>query len=534
MYSRHKRRVLCLLLVLACTGSALAELQNVQVGGEIRIRGNFITNGLVRTTFMGIPEVRWPASLLTGRPIGGPGAAGGFNGLGIVSPVKWSDTDGGDVGFVEQRTRLNINADFTDDVSAFIEFDSYDIWGQDFRSLNYITGADSPGWTGDDVEVYQSYIEAENMFDLPLRLRVGRQELSFGSEWLVGPKDYVYFFYGRSFDGARLTYKTDTFSVDAFAAELAEGGPFEEDEDVWFYGLYASCTAIENHTFDLYWLWLRDARRVADTNLAWFGEWVEDLFNIDDYDPTNLHTVGFRASGLIGALDYEVEAAYQFGDAGQVGTTFKPFVYGDDDAEFDTWGGHFDVGYTFDVAWKPRPFIGGAYFGGEDNRDISFWEWLNPFDQPEASVSFNRLFSNSMYCGAIDAFNDLSNCWLGRAGVVVHPTPAFDVILAATYFEAIEPFDAPVHFKVGRYRIPIAPALSFWTQENSDEIGWDTSIFVVYHYSEDVTCTFQYSRFWVGDGVADGAFIYNNGLIFSGGRDDKDADFLAAEMRIKF
>lgn len=533
MHLGRTQRVVCLALLVACTGTALAELQNVQVGGEIRIRGNYITNGLVRNTLLGIPEVRWPAAFLTGRAIGGPGAAGGYNGLGVVSPVKWYDSNGGNFGFVEHRTRLNLKADFTGNVNAFIELDSYDIWGEDFRS-DYVTGGDFAPNTSEDVEIYQLYVEAENMFDLPLRLRLGRQELSFGSEWLVGPKEFVYFFYGRSFDAARLTYKTDSFSVDAFAAELAEGGPFEEDEDVWFYGLYSTCTAVENHTFDLYWFWVRDARSVSDTNLTWFGEWMEDVFGVDDYDPTNLHTVGFRAAGLVGAFDYEAELAYQFGDADQVGTTFKPFLYGDDEAEFDAWGGHFDIGYTFDVPWMPRPFIGGAYFGGEDNRDISFWDWLNPFDRPEASVSFNRLFSNAMYCGAIDAFNDLSNCWLARVGVVAHPTESLDVILAATYFEILEPFDAPVHFTIGRYRVPIAPMLSFWTQENSDELGWDTSLFIVYHYSEDVTVRLQYSRFWVGDGAAEGAFTYNNGLIFNGGVDDKDADFIAAEMSVKF
>ena len=72
------------------------------------------------------------------------------------------------------------------------------------------------------------------------------------------------------------------------------------------------------------------------------------------------------------------------------------------------------------------------------------------------------------------------------------------------------------------------------TQENSDELGWDTSLFIVYHYSEDVTVRLQYSRFWVGDGAAEGAFTYNNGLIFNGGVDDKDADFIAAEMSVKF
>ncbi len=99
MHLGRTQRVVCLALLVACTGTALAELQNVQVGGEIRIRGNYITNGLVRNTLLGIPEVRWPAAFLTGRAIGGPGAAGGYNGLGVVSPVKWYDSNGGEFRF---------------------------------------------------------------------------------------------------------------------------------------------------------------------------------------------------------------------------------------------------------------------------------------------------------------------------------------------------------------------------------------------------------------------------------------------------
>jgi hypothetical protein len=80
-----------------------------------------------------------------------------------------------------------------------------------------------------------------------LRARIGRQELSFGNEWLVGNKDFGPYFVGLSFDAVRLTYATDLFSpVDAWAAMLAEGGLAEEDGDVTFYGLYASTPAVEN------------------------------------------------------------------------------------------------------------------------------------------------------------------------------------------------------------------------------------------------------------------------------------------------
>src|SRR5690606_31870040 len=109
-----------------------------------------------------------------------------------------------------------------------------------------------------DVEVYQAYIEANEMFGYPLRLRIGRQELAFGSEWLVGVNDAAAFFQGLSFDAVRLTYATDVFSVDAFAAKLADTTPLEQDGDVDFYGVYGSYLGLEDIVIDAYWMWLRD------------------------------------------------------------------------------------------------------------------------------------------------------------------------------------------------------------------------------------------------------------------------------------
>jgi hypothetical protein len=86
---------------------------------------------------------------------------------------------------------------------------------------------------------------------------------------------------------------------------------------------------------------------------------------VDDYDATNIHTVGLRASGMVAGFDLNAEAAYQWGDAGQVGFIFKPFLYGDDGAEYSNWAGTVEAGYTFDVKWQPRVFLGFDYYGGE-------------------------------------------------------------------------------------------------------------------------------------------------------------------------
>jgi hypothetical protein len=506
----RKLLVLLAIAVLATVAlPAFAELQNVEIGGSIWIRGNYISN----TFTAPMPaQLRYGPLRVLGRPIGGP-----FNPV-VASIFDWDDR-GGNLKFVEERTILNVKADFTDNVKAVVALDSYDVWGEDFRS-NYLTGVDARANSGDDVEVYQAYVEANEMFGYPVRLRVGRQELAFGNQWLVGTRDFEFYFSGLSFDGVRLSYSADKLTIDGWWSKLAERSPIEEDGDVDFYGVYATYAACDACSLDAYWMYVRDARSVQDTpgNNFW-----EQLWGLDDYGVTNLHTVGLRAAGKVNAFDYNAEVAYQFGDASQIGATFKPFLYGVDDADFDTWGATAEVGYSFDCKCKPRVFLSGTYFGGEDNRDLSFWEWLNPFDRPEASVSFNRLFSNVLYSGFMDLWNDTSNVYMLKAGAMGGVTEKLMAIVAVTYFGAVEPFDRPV-----------VPILTFWTEENDSYLGTEADLFLRYQYSEDLRFEAGWCHLFVGDGLEEGSFSRWNGLIFNGGSDDDDADYFYIGSKLNF
>jgi alginate export protein len=408
-----------------------------------------------------------------------------------------------------------------------------DVWGEDFRS-DYVTGADFVTPTNDDIEIYQAYIEAADLFGLPLRARIGRQELRFGSEWLVGANDDGPSpAWGLSFDGIRLTYATDLFSVDAWWSKLADRSPAEEDGDVDFYGLYASYYGVQDFTFDAYWLWLRDGISINDTGYTWLSEWIEDAVGVDDYDVTDIHTVGLRAAGTLGAFDVEAEAAYQWGEASIAGTLFSPFTYGDDAAEYSEWACTVELGYTFNVPWQPRVYIGYAFYGGADKRGLSFEDWVNPFDAPEASLSFNRLFSNTSYTYLFD-WTDLSNAHVFRAGASAMITESIEIGLDAAYFLADEAFDAPAHFVLGRYRIPIAPSLSFWTQSNDDRLGLDLSLYACYDYSDDLSFEVGWTHLFVGDGLREGSFSNSNGLDFNGGTGGDDADYFYFETGLEF
>lgn len=518
---KYKLVFVVLVLALLAPLAARADLQNVQVGGEIRLRANFIFG-----TLNGSPPFgeRYSATDTAGLPMGQfvpPGAqTAGPNAA--YSYLGW-DGDANSLQFVEQRTRLHVKADFTENVSAFIEFDSYDIWGEGFRS-NYVTGVDSRPATGQvsvpmlgasgAVSVYQAYIDARELYGAPVSLRIGRQELSFGSEFLVGKGDKAPLFRGLSFDAVRLTYATDKFSVDAWASKLAEGSPTEEDGDIDFYGIYGTCKAIENVTFDLYWLYLRDGRSITSD--------VAGPAGFDStYDPTDLHTVGARSAGKFGAFDYEAEVAYQFGDIDQAGAYFKPGNYGDHDAYADVWAARLEGGYTFDCAWKPRLFVGGMYFGGEDHRGEVAQTYTvggktYQYLYPQSSVSFNRLFSNQIYSGFVDLNDDLSNAYDARIGVVAAPLEKLTALLCVSYFGAVEALDLP---KAG---------------ESSHYLGTEAYLALWYQYSKDLQFDAGWAHWFTGQGSVDGNYTEWNGYMLNKGSDGDDGDYIYVGTRISF
>ncbi|MBP8129041.1 MAG: alginate export family protein [Candidatus Hydrogenedentes bacterium] len=500
------------LLAALVSAGAHAELQNVSIGGQITILGEYY-----RHAYPAEAELRRPASWFWGRPLGTEGNA-------LYSGYGWDDRVGG-YTLVSQWTRLHLSADFTDDVGVFIECDSVGVWSEDFRS-NYVSGVDARGTSVDDVEVYQAYVDAGNPFDLPLHLRLGRQELAFGSEWLAGNNDYGAIpLYGLSFDAVRLTCATEAVSLDAWWSKLAENGAVEEDGDVGFGGVYASYLGLENIVFDGYWLWLRDAGTLEDVESGLIGEWFESLVGVDDYGTTNIHTAGLRAAGEVGAFDFDAEVAYQWGDADRAGYLFRPVLYGDEGAEYGAWAVRVESGYTWETAWTPRIHAGYAYCGGEDRRDIAFETWLealfNPFYRA-SSVSFNRLFSDVYLSNFLDG-TDLSNVHVFSAGIGAMPTESLEMSLLLSHLRADEPFARPV-----------VPWIAFLSRTNNASLGWETYIDATYYYSDDVYFCAGWSHLFAGEGLRRGHFVQANGLDFNGGSDDDDADYFFFETGIIF
>jgi hypothetical protein len=286
------------------------------------------------------------------------------------------------------------------------------------------------------------------MWGTPLSLRVGRQELVFGSEWLLGNTDGNAYYTGLSYDAIRLTFANDMFKADAFAGKLVEtyGNFGKGDEDL--YGVYGSYIGIEDVTIDAYWLYL-----------------VDNRFDGNEID---FHTFGLRGAGTISGFDFDAEVAYQLGDInGQPSAC--PFGFGEADVDYEGFGANAEVGYTFDVAWQPRPFVMFAYFDGGEP-DVCK-------RSNDRTLPFNRLFSDKVYSVFLDTNRNLTNLIYYGAGVQVMPTECVSLELAGAYL------DLENDTNLGE----------------QSEWGWEIDLSGSYHYSDDLVFSAGYSHFFGGD-----------------------------------
>ena len=387
---------------------AFAELQNVEVGGTIRIRGNFYSAESDLTNFA-------------------------------------DDAGNNSNSHFEQRTNITVSADFTNDVSAHVNLQDYTIWGD----------------TSTDVFAYESYIEIRETLGQPLTLRVGRQEIIFGSEWLVGNGDTASGFTGISHDAIVGVYSVeDTGWIAAFASKVVDDQTVE-DGDADLYAVYASYTAMEEFDVDVYYILFRDATTATAVD--------------------ELTTIGGRVTADYMGFDIEAEVATQSGDIESV-----------PGFDFGGLGVNIEVGYSFDMDYQPRVFVG-------------------------SDVAFQRLLSDWEYSEFLDS-GDLGNVSIIRVGASAQVTETVDVSIAYSLFTADQQED------------------STGTATADDAIGSEIGLYLNYAYSEDVTLSVGWAHFLSDDGSGAGNAVLDSGTtdLSNASGADEDADYFFWETSIAF
>jgi hypothetical protein len=139
----------------------------------------------------------------------------------------------------------------------------------------------------------------------PVALRLGRQEIAFGEQRLLGSLPWVNT--GRSWDAARVILRSSMFQVDVFGASLVRSLPTDFDRSGngnRLAGAYATSTRLlPKATVEPYVFWRRDVNLMSELGAP---------------GTLSQTTIGTRVAGQLPArLDYGVEMAVQRGGLGE-------------------------------------------------------------------------------------------------------------------------------------------------------------------------------------------------------------------------
>ena len=336
--------------------------------------------------------------------------------------------------FHELRTRLNLGFTPVERVKAFVQI-------QDSRRFGNGSGTLSP--PTNTFDLHQAYFKLNGLFDTPVSLKLGRQQLVYGNQRLVGAVGWHP--RGRAFDGAVLAYDTDATSVDVFAARLAPGfsGTTASGEGSNnLLGVYSTWTVAESQTLEVFALLDNNTRDVGDeTALTRF-------------------TPGVTLKGGFSQVSYTLEGAYQGGDS--AGQTISATLLS---AKAD---------YTFDASRSPSVGAGYTRLSGD----------ADPTD--DELGTFNTLFAtNHKFYGYMDYFLSIPN-QAARGLQDAHITASTSVT---------EKFG--VSAKVHHFMETAAPSGG-----STEAYGQEVDLTFSYQFADPVSVTVGTSAFFPGDAQA--------------------------------
>lgn len=246
------------------------------------------------------------------------------------SQINYGALTGGvdDDSFVLIRARPHLEARPVDHVRIFLQPQFSRIFAQEEST---IAGNGDAGNANNVFDLHQGYLDLDKIGNSRVSLRVGRQELSYGEERLVGAFGWSNI--GRSFDAGKIRLGWESFWIDGFFAWNERGAGNE-----YLSGLYGSWKAAPNLTEEAYLFYLRDND----------GDGVAGVTGLD------LATIGDRVVGtfLDQKLDYGIEAALQLGKT-------QPNSH-------LAYAAHAAGGYTFQTKAKPRVGIEYNFASGND------------------------------------------------------------------------------------------------------------------------------------------------------------------------
>jgi hypothetical protein len=162
------------------------------------------------------------------------------------------------------------------------------------------------------MDLHQAYVVVGQPKEFPLSLKVGRQELGYGDERIIGPSDWSNV--PRVFDTARLRWETPALAADLFSGRVVI--PYDNHFNMandydWFSGLYLTSKVIPKQLTEFYLLARNTSAKSPNvlistpTPAIWKGPSARDIY-----------TAGLRVKSNpaeFGNWDYTAEFMGQYG-----------------------------------------------------------------------------------------------------------------------------------------------------------------------------------------------------------------------------
>src|SRR6266481_2154163 len=363
------------------------------------------------------------------------------------------------------------------------------------------------GPESDTVDLHQAFVNLGNHKEFPLSLKLGRQELIYGEERLIGAFGWNNI--GRVFDAAKVRWQNPWFAADFFVSRpvIPEDGRFNVENDYdWFSGIYATTTKIPKHSLEVYFLSRNASPQAAS---------AEPSPQFPQPSARDIYTFGLRLKsnpGDIGNWDYTLETAGQLGDFRDP-RAGAPARRLDHEAYMVVAQG----GYTFTDAWaKPRLGLEYAHGSGDSN----------PHDNKHET--FENLFpTNHKFYGYMD-FISLQNIHDLRAILQIRPHPRLSLAVEGHGFWLADAHDsfytASGLARGGTATTPgtgygVNPAYSRFVGTELDVIGG-------YALTRFAQLEAGYGHFFVGD--------YIHSSLSAATRGSADADWIYVQATINF
>ena len=225
--------------------------------------------------------------------------------------------------FTVFRTRLGLSFNPVKNIGGFVQVQDSRYFGEEPTTTTNTKNLD----------LHQAYFVINDLFELPVDLKLGRMEMNYGSERFMGTGNWTNV--GRSFDGGVLTFKGEKFKADLFAAREFEKFNKEDSLDQNVYGLFTELMLMEFCKIQPFLIW----QRTQPTDLL------------------NRATLGLYVKGNRGSFSHEIDFGYQLGTVTASNRKQDISAY------------TFSLGGAYNFEGELKPTVGAQfdYVSGDDN-----------------------------------------------------------------------------------------------------------------------------------------------------------------------